>query len=144
MRLPLQAAACLALLCQSRAAAAAVDTAVTICIAADIPFNMRKGTGGAAATPLQITDTNESDIVGFDAEFRQRVLKNHLPHWNVNLRVLANYPQIVYETRMARCDVGFAPYLQTAGREACGPSCLHPTTSADGEVTYPQCCIDYR
>ena len=129
MRLPLQAAACLALLCQSRAAAAAVD--------------VRKGTGGDAATPLQITDTNESNIVGFDAEFRQRVLTN-LPHWNVNLRVLANYPQIVYETRMARCDVGFAPYLQTAGREACGPSCLHPTTSADGEVTYPQCCIDYR
>ena len=144
-RLAMAMAALLLLLCCSLVAAV-VDVNVVVCVIADVPFNMRRSSAshdsGGTISEMYIAK-NASELIGFDAEFRTRVL-TRLPHWIVTLTVIPTYPQLLYETRVGRCDVGFAPVLATSAREACDDSCGQLTTDDDGAAVYPAgCCIDF-
>ena len=136
----IRSAVALLLLCVERTMASAVVPTITVCITPDDGFNMLDPDADAGAI------TSDADVQGFDADLRRHVITRRLGQ-PYTIRVLGSYGELQVRTRLGECDVGWAPFYQTADRERCSPDpqrCVD-AASADGIINWEpyRCCTDF-
>ena len=120
---------------------------LVVCIAPDSGFNMID----VGIDPSSVT--SDQHVQGFDVDFRRLVLTQKLQMPYI-IRVLDSYGELQVRTRIGDCDVGWAPFYQTARRELCTPDptkCANWTTSSEpgsgdsSSINWEpyRCCTDF-